>query len=159
MSDMYSIKYYLQHTPSCANRNNFIILSMTWCVHNFHNWGSETWSRSCAQLSYHVNHFIWKPNLLNRDQVHTHTCTGSTILNYWRQKLTLPLRIAKLSGLLDLSLDFSLLAIERSTQVFASEIQAVRRLEGRSKEAASAHKPSCTYRISSICQYLCASSP
>ena len=55
----------------------------------------------------------------------------------------LPRRIAKLSGLHDLSFDCSLLAIERSTQFFASEMQDVRIPEGRSKDAASAHKLSC----------------
>ena len=54
----------------------------------------------------------------------------------------IPLRIAKLSGLQDLSFDLSLREMERSTQLFASEMQADRRLEGRSKEAASAHNPS-----------------
>jgi len=48
--------------------------------------------------------------------------------------------MAKLSGLHDLSLDISLLSIERSIQFLASEMQAVRRPEERSKEAASAHK-------------------
>jgi hypothetical protein len=67
---------------------------------------------------------------------------------YGLRTLTLPLRIAKLSGLHDLSFDFSLLAIERSTQFFASEMQAVRRLEDRSKEAASAHSPSCIFEKS-----------
>ena len=57
----------------------------------------------------------------------------------------LPLRIAKLSGLQLLSFDFSmsLLLIERSTQFFASEMQAVNKAEGKSKEAASAHMLSC----------------
>lgn len=57
--------------------------------------------------------------------------------------MSLPLRMAKLSGFCDLSFDSSLLAIERSIQFFASEIQAVRSQEGKSKEAASAHKLSC----------------
>lgn len=48
--------------------------------------------------------------------------------------------MAKLSGLHDLSLDISLLSIERSIQFLASEMQAVRRPEERSNEAASAHK-------------------
>lgn len=58
-------------------------------------------------------------------------------------KSNLPLRIAKLSGFRDLSLASSILAVERSIQFFASEMQAFRSQEGKSKEAASAHKLSC----------------
>jgi hypothetical protein len=56
----------------------------------------------------------------------------------------IPLRIAKLSGFHDFSFDSSLLVTERSIQDFASEMQAVRSQEGKSKEAASAHKLSCS---------------
>lgn len=58
-------------------------------------------------------------------------------------QLHLPLRIAKSSGLHDLSFDLSLLAMARSIQFLASEMQAVRIHEERSKDAASAHKLSC----------------
>lgn len=46
-----------------------------------------------------------------------------------------------------MSLDVSLLLIDRSILLFASEIHAVRRLEGKSKEAASAHRPSCIVSV------------
>lgn len=58
-------------------------------------------------------------------------------------QLGLPLRIAKSSGFCDLSVESSLLFEERSIQFFASEMQAVRSQEGKSKEAASAHMLSC----------------
>jgi hypothetical protein len=58
-------------------------------------------------------------------------------------KSSLPLRMAKLSGFRDLSFASSLLAVESSIQFFASEMQALRSQEGKSKEAASAHKLSC----------------
>ena len=61
-----------------------------------------------------------------------------------QSEIRIPLRIAKLSGFHDLSFDSSLLVIERSIQDFASEMQAVRSQEGKSKEAASAHKLSCS---------------
>lgn len=68
----------------------------------------------------------------------------------WRTCLFLPLRMAKLSGLQDLSFEFSLLATVRSTQSFASEIQAIRRLDGSSKEAASEHSPSCISKMQTM---------
>jgi hypothetical protein len=57
-----------------------------------------------------------------------------------QSKIRIPLRIAKLSGFYDLSFDSSLLVTDRTIQDFASKMQAVRSPEGKSKEAASAHK-------------------
>jgi len=51
----------------------------------------------------------------------------------------------------------SLLLMERSTQLLASEMQAVNNAEGKSKEAASAHMLSC---ISHYCsENVCADRP